>query len=254
MKKPGRLMICADDFGLHPAINRGISKAHQEGVLTHASIMALGPSFEEAAGMAADLPDLSIGVHLTLPGNLSGKGQAALLAECAYYSIRQRELARHWRRQITRIRERDIRPTHIDGHQHVHCFPGIFNVAVRLAGEFGITRVRWPRFPRSDGGGRTMGAMFLRASEHVSLVTHRRIGGKDLLIPSIGFGASGRIDSKLLKQLVTAAGEQSEERCVEIFCHPGDDNASLERDLRWGYDWEGELKALCDNEIRELLA
>ena len=29
-----RLIVNADDFGLHPAVNRGILKAHVEGVVT----------------------------------------------------------------------------------------------------------------------------------------------------------------------------------------------------------------------------
>ena len=60
-----KVIVNGDDFGLHSAINRGISEAFQYGCLTSTSLMAGGAAFEEAVGLAGSLPALGVGVHLT---------------------------------------------------------------------------------------------------------------------------------------------------------------------------------------------
>ena len=36
-----QLIINADDFGLHPLINKGIIKGHSEGIITSTSLMPM---------------------------------------------------------------------------------------------------------------------------------------------------------------------------------------------------------------------
>jgi YdjC-like protein len=59
-------ILNGDDFGVSPGINRGIMKAHREGILTSASSMVAGEAFEEAVALAHKHPNLSLGVPLTL--------------------------------------------------------------------------------------------------------------------------------------------------------------------------------------------
>jgi membrane-associated phospholipid phosphatase len=61
-----KLIINADDFGLHKSINDGIIKAYQHGCVTSATIVAGGNAFVHAAMLAQHYPGLKIGVHLTL--------------------------------------------------------------------------------------------------------------------------------------------------------------------------------------------
>ena len=61
-----RLIINADDFGLTAGINRAILKAHLEGIVTSATLMANGPAFEQAVTLTASAPSLSIGCHVML--------------------------------------------------------------------------------------------------------------------------------------------------------------------------------------------
>ena len=63
-----RLIVNADDFGLHPSVNAGIAKGHVAGIITSASLMAGGENFTDAVRIAARSPRLGIGVHLTLVG------------------------------------------------------------------------------------------------------------------------------------------------------------------------------------------
>ena len=80
-----KLIINADDFGLHPLINKGIIEGHQKGMITSTSIMPGAPYFEEAANLAAQNPELGIGIHLTLVGGVAPvlkKGVNSLLTLC----------------------------------------------------------------------------------------------------------------------------------------------------------------------------
>ena len=63
-----RLIVNADDLGLHPGINDGILRAHREGVVTSASLSSNGAAFDHAVAALRTAPDLDVGVHLTLVG------------------------------------------------------------------------------------------------------------------------------------------------------------------------------------------
>src|SRR5690606_16085547 len=62
------LIVNADDLGLHADIDRGIERAHLEGIVTSASLAAVGASFDHAVEICRRCPDLDVGVHLTLVG------------------------------------------------------------------------------------------------------------------------------------------------------------------------------------------
>src|SRR5437870_3409016 len=61
------LIVNADDFGMSHGINRGIFQAHENGIVTSASLMVRWPA--AAAGAAAakqEHPRLDLGLHLDL--------------------------------------------------------------------------------------------------------------------------------------------------------------------------------------------
>ena len=47
-----KLIVNADDFGLHHSINEAVEDAHQNGILTSASLVVNGESFEKAIAIA----------------------------------------------------------------------------------------------------------------------------------------------------------------------------------------------------------
>src|SRR5690242_9856069 len=61
-----RLVVNADDFGLSPAVNLGILRAHAEGIVTSTSLMVRQPAAEAAAEDARTVPALSVGLHVDL--------------------------------------------------------------------------------------------------------------------------------------------------------------------------------------------
>ena len=61
-----QLIINADDFGRHELINRAVKIAYKKGCLKSATIMAGGVAFDDAVKTARKLPNLGVGIHLTL--------------------------------------------------------------------------------------------------------------------------------------------------------------------------------------------
>src|SRR5438067_8047833 len=59
-----RLIVCADDFGLDPAVNEAVEEAHRHGILSAASLMVGAPAAADAVARARRLPDLRVGLHL----------------------------------------------------------------------------------------------------------------------------------------------------------------------------------------------
>src|SRR3954451_21419733 len=66
MKGIRYLIVNADDLGQSPGINRGIVQAHEEGIVTSASLMVRWPAAEAAAAYARTHARLSVGLHLDL--------------------------------------------------------------------------------------------------------------------------------------------------------------------------------------------
>src|SRR6185312_13088245 len=61
-----RLIVNADDYGRSAGINRGIATAHEQGIVTSASLMVRWPDAEQAARYARERPALSVGLHVDL--------------------------------------------------------------------------------------------------------------------------------------------------------------------------------------------
>ena len=68
------LIVNADDFGRTGGINRGIARAHEEGIVTSASLMVRDPAAAEAAAYAGEHPQLGVGLHVDLGEWVYGDG------------------------------------------------------------------------------------------------------------------------------------------------------------------------------------
>ena len=59
------LIVNADDFGRSPGVNQGVIRAHEQGIVTSATLMVRWPAAAEAAAYARR-SSLSVGLHLDL--------------------------------------------------------------------------------------------------------------------------------------------------------------------------------------------
>src|SRR5258708_38986749 len=72
------LIVTADDFGLHGAVNDAIEQASREGILTAASLMVGAPAAADAIRRARALPDLRGGLHVVLADGRAGLAPALI--------------------------------------------------------------------------------------------------------------------------------------------------------------------------------
>ena len=114
------LIVNADDFGLTSGINRGIIEAHEDGIVTSASLMVRYAAAEDAATYARAHRRLSVGLHFEAAEwrYRDGEWYAAYEVVPAGDAT---QLRAELERQLAAFVELLGRePTHLDSHQHVH--------------------------------------------------------------------------------------------------------------------------------------
>jgi predicted glycoside hydrolase/deacetylase ChbG (UPF0249 family) len=230
-----RLIVTADDVGLHRGMTEGAIRAHRDGIVTACSVVANGAAFDDAVARLRDVPSLEVGVHLTLveERSLTGmrfpKSYAGFVLGRKDFAAIEREL----RAQIERILSTGLRVTHLNGHQHLHMWPGVFAIATRLANDYGIGYVRRVR----DRGGR--GGMVRRLS--IAALNAFGSGGS-----TIGIMEAGHLTVDRIIDLLSSV-----EGTTELVTHPG---IAVEGYSHWRYAWDAETAALCDPRVRQAIA
>ncbi len=254
-----RLVVNADDLGLHPRIDAGILRAHREGIVTSSTVLATGCCAREAI-RAARSQGLPLGVHLCLttrllpaapveqvrslaPDGRFREGWSGVVGAWISGRLRLEEVEREFRAQIARARELGAEPDHLDGHQHLHLLPGISRIVLEIARQERLP-IRWPIAAPSE-----------------RWIAHPDSALKTALIAALSY-ASRRGGAPGLRGLGTfEAGMLSEDRLLailrrlsdgdcEIGCHPGEEVGTVAETPAWRYGWEVELEALCSPKVR----
>jgi predicted glycoside hydrolase/deacetylase ChbG (UPF0249 family) len=246
-----RLIINADDFGLHPSINTAIAIAHQKGLVTSTSLMSgckLAPAYEHAIALLTDLPALDVGLHFTLvgapglPPNYTGFAHAKALG-----AFPRSRLTTLLRRQLDTLLQSGVKVSHIDSHQHLHALPSVMRVVASVAKEYGITAVRLPleRGPYGGASHVRIGASKILAL--LCLYSRRELTRSGIAFPDNfgGMAISGSLSPASLTELLS----QLRSGVTEILCHPGSNNIELSDAFGWGYDWEEELNAVTSTDV-----
>lgn len=233
-----RLIVTADDVGLHRGMTSGAIRAHREGIVTACSVVANGVAFDDAIARLREVPSLEVGVHLTL---VEEQPLTAMRFPRKYTSFVPLYLARmisidaierELRAQIEKVLATGLRVTHLNSHQHLHLLPRLFTLVSRLAREYGIGYVRVV----DDRGSRAR-----RLSIGALSFFGRRAGREQ---KTIGVADAGHIrDVVPLLDFVDGV--------TELVTHPG---IGVDAYARWKYDWEGETRALCAPGLRGELA
>lgn len=267
-----RVIINADDFGLCKGVNEGIIKAFREGILTSASLMTNTPGFESAVEMAKANPSLGLGVHLNIVRGLpllKPQEIPDLVKKDGYFygsvyplfsgllrgKIKIEEVEREWRAQIERALGAGLFITHLDSEKHIHAFPPLFRLTLKLAAEYGICRVRyinercfvWPP------------GQMVKAWVIAGWCSREKPYLEGLGIKAVdhfyGLCQAGRVTAQWLKKIL----KKLPPGATEIMTHPGfltDDLLELEKKLGSYYinrRREAELEALISPELKSLI-
>jgi chitin disaccharide deacetylase len=275
------LIVNADDLGWTEGVNRGITEAHRNGLVTSASLLANGPAFESALKLGSSNPELGIGVHLNLSdgppsaprhevqgllndvGDLEG-GPENLLLRIASRSLPLEEVEREWGAQIEKIQAAGVEPTHVDGHKHVHMLPGLFEITLRLAKKHAIRSVRVAHEES------TLRAVLSRGREQkVVVVLKQGVQARGLKLLAkdaremadragivttdyfCGIAQTGELTREGLERLL----ENLPDGTTELMCHPGYMDEELRRTAtRLKQSRQTELEILTDPGVRKLVA
>jgi hopanoid biosynthesis associated protein HpnK len=250
-----QLIVNADDFGLTESVNRGILDAHRDGIVTSATLMANGYAFDSAVAASKRFYRLGIGVHLNLTegtpvadarqirtlvdtGGRLHMTPARLWAGIATGRVSLADIEFELRAQINKVMGTGLRPTHFDGHKHIHVLPGVSEIVIRLAKEFGVPAVRCPMEQiahaslqvRNHGPiaiSRIKQYLVSRAVSAMARNFRRKLEQTGLLSPARFYGISdtGFLDASAIRRILASLPPG----VSELMCHPGYRDIDLER-------------------------
>lgn len=233
-----RLIVTADDVGLHRGMTEGAIRAHREGIVTACSVVANGVAFDDAIARLREVPSLEVGVHLTLVEETPltamrfPRKYTSFVPLYVARAISLRVIERELRAQIEKVLATGLRVTHLNSHQHLHLLPRLFALVSRLAREYAIGYVRVV----DDRGSRAR-----RLSVGALSYLGRRTG--------VGRRTIGVADAGHIRDVVPLL--DFVDGLTELVTHPG---VGVDAYAHWNYDWEAETRALCAPGLREELA
>lgn len=257
-----KLIVSGDDLGIHEAINRGVLEAHEEGIVTSASIVPCGRAFDHACRLVEKRKKLGIGVHLTLVEErpllgpdvlktLAPKGRLPKSYQQLFFGlvkgrIHTEEIELELDAQIQRVLKAGLTVTHFDSHQHTHFFPQIRKTLFRLTEHYGIRGVRAARRVVPS---RTKFSVFLAP---LAKGVQRAARSRGIATPDTMWllSPSGQTTARDL----IAGIPKLPDGVTELVVHPGVDQRVLEREYpTWGFKWQQELAAIKATDVRDML-
>ncbi|XP_036210135.1 carbohydrate deacetylase isoform X3 [Myotis myotis] len=168
-----RLVVTADDFGYCPRRDEGIVEAFLAGAVTSVSLLVNGATAESAAELARR-HRIPTGLHANLsegrPVGPARHGASSLLSPEGFFlgkmgfreavaakDVVLSQVREELEAQLSRFQELlGRKPTHVDGHQHVHVLPaprppaGVCQVFAEALQAHGV---RFTRLPLERGLG-----------------------------------------------------------------------------------------------------
>jgi len=148
------IWLCADDYGISPAVNEAIRNLILRGRINATSVMVVTPTFHRSDAVSLNLlnatePRAAIGLHITLtaPFRPLSAGFEPLrdgaflpLEQMLKRALLRRLSSRRLEIEITAQLEAFVAafgrmPDFVDGHQHVHQFPQIRDVFLKVIKE-----------------------------------------------------------------------------------------------------------------------
>jgi chitin disaccharide deacetylase len=201
---PGRIVVCADDYGAEPETGAVIRDLIGRGRLNATTCLVEGGAWAEQgpalAALAAATPGVQVGLHLNLTEQLPAVADAGLIAPIALHmarallppsEARERRMAAAFRAQWDRFVARFGRaPDFIDGHEHVHLFPGPRQALFRLVAETAFAG--WMRQCETTSG---RGGLKRRVLDPFSRAFRREAAGRGHAT-NPGFGGLRRFDPR----------------------------------------------------------
>jgi predicted glycoside hydrolase/deacetylase ChbG (UPF0249 family) len=262
-----KLIINADDFGYSEEITLGIKEALDYGLVTSTSLIVNKDYSEQALDLAKEIKKVSVGIHFNLDDgkplcppeqvstlvNQQGQFHDGKTFRKKLFSgkISLREIQCELEAQLTKLLSFGIVPSHIDFHHHLHLYYPVLEVALQVAKDFRIEKMRTVRLYRIYGGNgfffnfnrwRKTAVDLYRNSLHRKIT--RSLYTPDFLLEPKILGKNGSSHEGWTKAIESLKDDLAFELC----CHPKHDNGNSEKTKR-----EKDLEILKGKNCRSLI-
>jgi len=255
------LIVSADDFGLTERVSEGILDAHEHGIITSASVIAVAPAFESSVKRLHDVPTLGVGAHFTAVGEdpplLSAREIPSLVNKWGQFCptwrtfvplaaagrINPEDLRREFTAQLEAMTAAGLVVDHFDTHQNIHLWPTVSDVLLEMGDAHGVHAIRVMR-SRSRG---PVGMTVRRLSRRLEAQLRERQWA--WTGAATGLDEAGSIG---LGKMVEAVGRLASTGALsaELATHPGLPDDPARARYRWNYNWDAEFNALCSETVR----
>jgi hopanoid biosynthesis associated protein HpnK len=261
------LIVTADDFGLHIAVNEAVERASRAGVLTAASLMVAGPAAADAVRRAKELPQLRVGLHLVLADGhaVLPRGQIPALIDAhgrfgdhmfvdgvRFFALPKvrRQLEAEIRAQFQAFTASGLRLDHVNAHKHFHLHPTLLAMLLRIGRDYGLGNrhsktmvgMRVPAEPLWAG---SAGSILL--APWLMLMKHRlRRAGIPHNDHVFGMGSSGKMNEERLLGILARLPPG----VSEIYLHPATQSGTDIAASMEGYCHTDEFEALMSLQIK----
>ena len=260
-----RLIVTADDFGVHGSVNEAVERGHRKGILTCASLMVSGAAVDDAVARAKRLPTLGVGLHLVLvdgtpvlpieqvPDLIDASGRfhdnMALAGARFFFSPAvRRQLAAEIEAQFAAFAATGLTLDHVNAHKHFHLHPTVAALIVRIGRRYGLRAARAPVEPAeivaaieptSRGLANRIAAPWARSAR-------ARLYRAGLVVPDQVFGLawSGAMTAPRVESIL----RRLPPGLTELYVHPA--TADAYPGSAAGYRYTQELAALVDPGVR----
>jgi predicted glycoside hydrolase/deacetylase ChbG (UPF0249 family) len=265
-----RFILCADDFALSAGVSEAILRLLGQARLSATGAMTNRANWRESAARLKEFAaSADLGVHLNLTcgaplgvmsrfapsGELPSFGRA--LRGALFGELPLPEIAEEFRRQIDAFAQPIGRePDFLDGHQHIHAFPGIRDALLAAVDTLGLARRIYIRDPADSFG--AMASRRLGAAKALLIAgLAQGFGGRLATIgiaANMGFGGVGPFDprrdyAKDFTRFLRAPGRRH-----LVMCHPGFIDDELRKADPVGATRPKEYEFLSSDALPELLA
>ena len=245
---PRSLIVTADDFGFGVATSRGIILAHQAGVVTATSMMAVtGDHAKKSVPLLADAPELDVGLHLVLTGEnqqaMTTSAKSKLTDRSGKFHSLKKML---WLSHAGLLHQNEIEdeiaaqaehcgkllgkmPAYVDGHHHAHQLPIVRDALVAV-----MNRGLLPKVTRCSAESKMIrknvpGSKIRRSiANHISDRARPLFAKNNIWMNDCCFGM---VSLEQLNQPMPWADyfpNLESDNVVEWFVHPGELDAELD--------------------------
>lgn len=274
-----KFLICnADDFGISEKISDAIIKGHTGGIITSATLMTNMPAAAYACERVKNLKSLGVGVHLNLTkgkplssldevaGLVSATGEFAKPSIQRKNILKNKEIIRQieleFERQICRIFEFGIIPSHCDSHHAIHKIPRVREAMVKVMKMYGIDKARKSGGYYWTPSDAVIGLKLKKFILNMPMM-HRQIIHHWNAFQMKHAGIS-MPDHKVSREMLLGAGTNPKQRllaCIislrdgvsEIIFHPGYFDESAGDSEKFAKIREDDLALVTDSEIRSAI-